>query len=173
MFVQAPSNLGQFEACALVSQDFEVLIHQILFWWDPPSATNRPVHIFTPLQNYTPFDVSSSSYFSWLQGPANSQDVGKLGRAFGVGGLGSALQVVVVNGVPITTIGPTWPYVAVGGFGSVGSLATEMWGYQDPPFRLKPFSLCCVQAVNGAVPAGQFLNLNFYYSERVPQGDVG
>lgn len=172
MFVQAQGNLGQIEACALSSQDLEVLIHRIEFWWDPPSATQRPVHLFTPLQNYTPFDAASNAYFAWWEGPANSQDVGKLGRAFGVGGLGTGLQVVNVNGVPITTIGPTLPSIQTGLFGIV-AVSAGFWEFQDPPFRLKPFTMACVQSVNALVGATDFLNVNFYYSERVPQGDTG
>jgi len=172
LLVQANSNVGQIEACALVSQTHEVLIHKIEFWWDPATSVSRPVHLFTPLQNYTPFDVSSAAFFAWFQGPANANDVGKLGHAFGVGGLGSGLQVVVVNGVPITTIGPAYPHLLTGVFATLQGVQ-PIWTFQDPPFRLKPFSMACVQSTNQLVESGHVLNVNFFYSERVAQGDVG
>lgn len=177
MLVQAAGNLGQIEACALVAQDNEVLIHKIEFWWTTVfSLVSRPVHIFTPLQTYTPFDVASNAYFSWWQGPANVGDEGKLGRTFGAGGLGSAHQVVNVNGVPITTFGPSFDYEVMG-LGAVDVAmrrpAVKIWDFQDPPFRLKPGVMACVQSVSPAIGAGDTLNVNFYYSEREPQGDFG
>ncbi len=173
MFVQAASNLGQIEACALVAQDREVLIHKIEFWWDPAAAANRPVHIFTPLQAYNPFDAAVNAYFAWWQGKAVAQDIGQLGGTFGMGGLGTGLQAVIVNMAPVITIGPSFPSLTLGAFGAARQTVQPIWSFQDPPWRLKPFTMACVQSVNALVGAGQFLNVNFYYTERLPQGESG
>jgi hypothetical protein len=178
MLVQSSvGNGAKLLACALVAQDREVLIHKIDFHYQALSTILRGVHIFTPLQNYNPFNVNSAAYFAWLQGPANVNDVGKLGRSFGIGGAGNAHQVVVVNGVPVTTFGPFYQYeyhsVFVLGAGFNNEKPNRvLWSHQDPPFRLKPFSMCCVQEI-WAGAAGDLLDVNFFYSERVPQGDVG
>ena len=174
MFLQATGDAVNIPACALVAQADEVLIHRIEFFWKHIRTLTRPVHIFTPLQNYTPFDVSSNAYFAWWQGKAVAQDRGQLGGTFGVGGYGSAHQVVVVNAVPITTFGPTYDWeILMTAVGVAEQPVRRIWSFQDPPFRLKPFTMACVQSVFAGLGATEVLNVNFFYSERPAQGDVG
>ena len=174
MFTQATGDALNIPACALHAQRDEVLIHKVEFFWTQIRTLSRPVHIFTPLQTYNPFDASGNAFFAWWQGKAVAQDRGQLGGTFGVGGYGTAHQVVNVGGVPITTFGPSydWEFWLGAGFGTAQQPARQIWGYQDPPFRLKPFSMACVQS-NFAAMGGDTLNVNWYYSERPSQGDVG
>lgn len=174
MFTQAAGDAVNIPACALVAQADEVLIHKVEFFWKQIRTLSRPVHIFTPLQAYTPFDISSNAYFSWWQGKAVAQDRGQLGGTFGVGGYGSAHQVINVNGVPTTTFGPTydWEFWLGAAFGTAEQPARVIHSFQDPPFRLKPFTMACVQSAFAAMGT-DVLNVNWYYSERPVQGDVG
>ncbi len=179
MFVQITGDAVNIPACALVAQADEVLIHRIEFFWSQIRTLSRPVHLFTPLQNYNPFDVAlpvpPAAHFAWWQGKAVAQDVGQLGGTFGVGGYGTAHQVINVNGVPTVTFGPTydWEFWLGGAFGTAQQPARVIWTFQDPPFRLKPFTMACVQSVFAGMGAAEHLNVNFFYSERPSQGDVG
>ena len=174
MFAQSIGDGVNLRAVALVAQAREVLIHRVEAWSDEAISPAALWHIFTPLQAYNPFNVGApAAFFSWMQGKAVAQDVGQLGNTFGMAGHGNAHQVVVVNGVPVTTFGPTrsWSTIGLGG-GWVTYEPVHFWGFQDPPFRLKPFTMLCVQDINvGRLNAD--LNVNFWYSERTAQGDVG
>lgn len=176
MFVQAVADGVNLPACALSTQEREVLVHKVEFTSNFVNPNLEYYHLFTPLQTYTPFDVASGAFFAWVQGRATSQDRGQLGNTFGVGGLGSAHQVVVVNAVPVTTFGPllAWEQLFLGGLHSVvvTNAPKTFWSFQDPPIRLKPFTLLCVQST-GVPIINTTLNVSFWYSERPPQGDVG
>jgi hypothetical protein len=166
--------VGTIVACGLVATVHEVLIHRIEWYMQLVSVFPTTVHLFTPLQTYTPFDVASNAFFAWWQGAANAGDTGKLGRTFGAGGLGSAHQVVNVNGVPITTFGPSQTGEQfLGGSWALTREPKQLWGAQDPPFRLKPGAMAVVQGVAVSAGSSDVLTVNFWYTERAPQGDVG
>jgi len=175
LFIQSPAGDGvNLLACSIEAQQREVLVHKIEFSWTGASITGHTVHVFTQLQTYNPYDISSFLSLPWLQTKVRQGDAGQLGSVFGLSGLGSALQVVNVPPFgPITTIGPTYPSGIV--FGTGGAFHNKpavIWDFQNPPIRLKPFQSIVVQEPLFSL-VGSFLNVNFYYSEREPQGDVG
>lgn len=177
MFVQGVGDGVNITACALAAQARDVLVHKIDFWVDAITTREPTVHIFTPLQTYDPFDVSLQNiFFPWFQGAARAppndpfgQATGTLGDPIGLAGLASGLMSVIVNGVAITAIGPTYPFIV----GSGGGEARPIWGFQDPPIRVRPFQRLCVQTTIGnMLGLNQPLNVSFWYSDRREQGQV-
>ncbi len=182
MFVQAQGDALNLGACVLAAQQFDVLVHKVEFWVDAISTRAPTVHLFTPLQTYDPFDVALQNvFFPWFQGPASAPPdnpfgaaTGRLSAAIGIAGLGSALMALIVNGVPVTAIGPTYAFTRWTTF--VGSQPSEhrvIWGFQDPPIRLRPFQRLCVQTLLPIMlGVGHPLNVNFYYTERSEEGQL-
>lgn len=161
-----PNRLG---ACSLVTQEKEALVHRVHVWIQTTGATLFvPYHLFTPLQAYDPHQFNPALVLPWLQ-PITSGVAGRLSRSFGLIGEQDFFQVVTVNGAPHTSIGPANP-----GFSAVTQPAppTEIWTFQDPPIRLRPFTRVTVQSLV-QIPAVGSLNVSFYYTERDDQGPVG
>ena len=136
-----------------------------------------PVQMFTPLQNYglvggasnplIPNPVNPAIYFPWLQ-PVNQGDAGRLSRSVALAGAISGQQLVSVNGVPTTSIGPIMQTLSVG---NVGLLFGNYWpqyhgSSYTPPLRLKPFTRLALQMTVSGGSGGNHISANFYYSER-------
>ena len=182
MFCQALGDGVNLGAVLLGAQERDVLVHQVEAWVDAITTREPTFHMFTPLQTYDPFDAALQNiFFPWFQGaaraPANDpfgQATGTLGSPIGLGGLGSALMVVIVNGVPITAIGPVTPYEKWTTFvGAGGGTKRILWSFQDPPIRLRPFQRLCVQCpIGNMLGDSQPLNVNFFYTDRREQGQV-
>jgi len=176
MFCQVTGDGVNLGACQIGAERVELLVHQVEFWVDAITTRAPTVHLFTPLQTYDPFDVAGPTiFFPWFQGPAVAppgnplgQATGALSTAVGRSGLGSALMSVIVNGVPVVAIGPTYPYERWTTFvGAGGGTMRKIWTFQDPPLRIRPFQNLTVQTLLGIMlGAGQPLNVNFYWSER-------
>jgi len=158
--------------------DLEVLI------WDVQATVlnngvpdELPVHLFTPLQDFAllggatnpliPNPVLPFLYFPWLQ-PVSQPESGRLSQTLSQAGATSGLQVVSVNGIPTTSIGPIRNSQAVAGsalfFG--GLLWNRFYSSSyRPPLRLKPETRVAVQTTV-ADTRGLALGANFIYSER-------
>jgi len=170
LFVQVPgtATVGRLGAVSIVAQELEVLVHGIDVWLDANVSTFFSVHLFSPLQTYAPTAINTTLQLPWLQ-PVQPGEPGRLSRAFGMGGERDAgLQSVIVNGIAFTTIGPTFQIWG----GLVTRDVNQVWRLQDPPLRLKPFQSMTIQVL-AQMSVGRFLNVNWYYSERTFQGDVG
>ncbi len=177
MFMQQPGTAvaNRLASCSLVTQEREVLVHKVEAYLSViagPNAVVANFHLFTPVQGYIPAAVNVAIVFPWLATMVDEFDAGRLPRAVGVvGDTDAGLMVVTVNGAPHTAIGPAY-HVAT----SPVSLDTKnlqvLWGFQDPPIRIKPFKLFTVQMLD-QLPAAFALNMNVYFTERPFQGDVG
>lgn len=190
MLVQAPlrSASGGHLSCTLRTGETSALVRRVEFWLDSNSPALQShlgfaVHMITPSDAYDPFDRDAfGSFFPWVQGGKRGGRLLNLPRAFGEAGTASALQTVTVNGVPIITIGPTIKFeqiftiAPIGGHPVLPNKPGVFIDYQDPPLRLKPLQRLLVQfAVFAPDPAPNtlLLNVNFWWSERPDEGDVG
>jgi hypothetical protein len=178
MYVQADRPAGggaDHIACTIEAQDKELLIHRVEGWITKNGQVDTvPIHCFTPLQAYNPTVNNTSIWFPWLQTPVEQPaDPARLPSAFGLGGLNPVQQVININGVPFTCIGP----VSTARFGLFGTLigGQLFWHAQDPPLHVRPFSTLAVQSTLAVGGVGQLwhLNVNFYFSEREDVGRVG
>lgn len=170
MFMQQPgtATLNRLGACSLVAQEKELLVHKIEAWFTTTSASGLVgLHLFTPLQAYAPTAINPALVLPWLQ-PVKPGQPGRLSRAIGVAGETDAgLMTVTVNGAPHTAIGPVQTNIA-----QTFSPPVEVWGFQDPPLRVKPLQQLTIQSLN-QIPTNTLLNVNWFWTERVFQGDVG
>jgi len=121
-------------------------------------------HLFTPLQNYNPAAVGPALVFPWLQ-PVQPPQPARLSESVGLVGDAPFLQVVTVNGLPHTSVGPLMQK-------GVNSPSKVHWDSQDPPWRLKPLQLLTFQTLT-QIPVGNSINVSFWFTERDAQGDVG
>ena len=177
MYVQGDRAAGagvDHVAATLEAQRREVLVWRVDAWLERNGGIDvTPLHIFSPLQAYNPTANNTSIWFPWLQTPVEQPaDPARLPEAFGLGGHVPGLQVVNINGVPFTCIGPAQSGL-VGLFG--GARMQAHWWFQDPPLHVRPFATLAVQTVLAVGGAGNLytLNANFYYSEREDVGRVG
>lgn len=176
LFMQQPGTAvpGRLGACTLLTQRKEAIVHKIeaqLTIISASPGTIANVHLFTPIFPYLPTAVNAFIVFPWLQ-PISAPDPGRLARSFGlIGETDAGLQVVTVDGAPHTSVGPSYSlgtYAA----GLVGGRRHVLWSFQDPPLRVKPGQQLTVQLLD-VLPAALALQVNFYFSEREFQGDVG
>jgi hypothetical protein len=152
----------------LVAGDKELLVHR-LDVWDGGLTGLTSVHLFTPLQTYDFAAVNPGIWLPWLQTPYDDKATpARLPTAFVGSGKNAALQTLIVNGVPFTTVGPN--------YNTAPSAFRQqiLWAFQDPPIRVHPQQELVVQGTAAAGWTGaHILNVNFYFSEREPQGNVG
>jgi hypothetical protein len=160
------------EGVGLVAANSEVLVHKIEAWIDGGFGSGT-AHLFTPLQTYNFAAIGPAIFLPWLQMPYDSKSTpARLPAAFIGAGANAALQTLIVNGTPFTTVGPT--YKLTREFATSHRAPEVLWSAQDPPLRLHPQQELVVQATDfNQFPAGTALNVNFYFSEREPQGSVG
>lgn len=177
MFMQQPGTAvaNRLASCSLVTQEREVLVHKAECYLTVTAGVQTILgnaHLFTPVQGYIPAAVNVAIVFPWLATMVDEFDPGRLSRAVGVvGDTDAGLMVVTVNGAPHTAIGPAYNlWGSLGSFGS--STIAPLWGFQDPPIRVKPFKLFTVQMLD-QLPANFALNMNVYFTERPFQGDIG
>lgn len=176
-FTQIPGTAvaNRLGACSLVPQVAEVLVHKIEARYIGIGQGQHPFHLFTPLQAYAPTAINAALVLPWMQ-PVKPGQPGRLSSTiFVTGETDAGLMVVTVNGAPHTAIGPAYTLSSQGialVAAPFSSHPTVLWGFQDPPLRVKPGQQLTVQAT-AAIPLNFFLNVNWFYSERVFQGDVG
>ena len=184
LFAQSPGDGINLAAAVLnAPPDRDVLVHKVEFFVDSAFIGNThslPFHLFTPLAGYDPVAIAPGGFFAWLQMGAPPGASALVGRAFSTVGLAAAHQTVVLNGVPIVTFGPiaqTPRLQSVPGADGVDAgtsgFINGFWAFQDPPLRILAGGRLCVQDAVGVLAIGEFLNVNFWYSEREPQGGVG
>ncbi len=183
-----------FSACQLTAPpDVECLIHKVEFHVQATDNVNdeldRTFHIFSPLEGYDPVQVFPGAFFAWLQMGAVDGTTSNQGLTFAQGGSNAAHQTVILNGVPIVTFGPlarthrsytsATPTEGISIANASANFLQGFWFFQDPPLRLKPLARLCVQQADTFFPGtveisrGHILTVNFWYSERAAQGDVG
>ena len=166
---------NRLAACTLLAGDLEVLVHKIecqVVIVGVTAGNIIPVHIFTPLQGYLPTAVNVALVLPWLQTMVRPQDPGRLARAVGlIGETDAGLMVVTVNGAPHVAVGPSYS-LSTYAAGMAGGRRHVLWGFQDPPLRLKPFMQLSVQTL-AQMPTSIAIQVNIFYTERVFQGDVG
>ncbi len=188
------SAIDGLSACQLTAPpNVECLVHRVEFHVQAVDNVNdafdRTFHIFSPLEGYDPVAINPGAFFAWLQMSAVDGTTSLQGLTFATGGSALTHQTVILNGVPIVTFGPlartTQSFVRGADGLSVGNASAAflhgMWTFQDPPLRLKPLARLCVQQAdtffpfipNGGGERGHILSVNFWYSEREAQGDVG
>ena len=173
LFMQQPGTViaNRLGACSLNTQENEALVHRVDVHFSSSLVTlGFDCHLFSPLQTYDPHEHNPFIGFPWLQ-PISFGEPGRLSRSFGLEGEQDTLQVVVVNTVAHVTVGPVLR-AASSAAGVPGAHGGNLWGFQDPPWRLRPFTQLTVQMLV-QLPVGYFLNVAFYYSERSDQGPVG
>lgn len=171
-FTQQPgtATANRLGAVSMVPQRKEALVHRIEISIVSALARTHNFHLFTPLQVYFPTAINSNLILPWLQ-PVKPGQPGRLADTLFVNGETDAgLMVVTVNGLPHTAIGPSYQAASVVALGQMARIVA--WDYQNPPLRVKPGQQLTVQATT-QMPTGLFLNVNWYFSERVFQGDVG
>jgi hypothetical protein len=128
-----------------------------------------PIHLFTPLTPaYNPHSSPATIplHFPWLQTPASFGDEVALSRVHGDAGGNPALQVVTVNGVATTSIGPSvWTITGHGLAGEEHMPFAELGpGPTAPPLRVKPGQRLTVQHL---ISQGLLtLQANFWFSQR-------
>lgn len=169
------ATVGRLGACTLLAGQLEVLVHKIecqLVITGVTAGNIIPVHLFTPLQGYLPTAVNVALVLPWLQTMVRPQDPGRLAQAVGlIGETDAGLMVVTVNGAPHVAVGPSYSintYAA----GMAGGRRHVLWGFQDPPLRIKPGEQLSVQTL-AQMPTSIAIQVNIFYTERVFQGDVG
>lgn len=181
MFVQGekPRGVGAQHICAtLEAQRKELLVYRVdAKLMSMSLASDNPVHIFSPLQNYNPHATSDGAadttiWFPWLQSMVEQPgDPARMPEAFGLGGYNATMQVVTINGVPFTSVGP----ISGGQSMALDHGSAVFWEFQDPPLRVRPFATLCVQSTL-ALTGGStdwYLNCNFWFVEREDVGRVG
>lgn len=167
---------NRFLSVVLFTQRKEVLIYRInacLLQLGFPEA--EPMHVFTPLQGYNPVLNNATFWLPWLQTGLLPGEPGHLGETFALAGDNAAFQIVVVNGAPHNCIGPVHygPWWAALGGGAGFSRTQKLWGGDDPPLRIPPFSGVAVQTAAAVNGVNYTLDVSFYYAEREDQGRVG
>lgn len=177
MFTQVPGTavVNRLGACTILPQAKEILVHRITAQLSSSTSLVHNIHLFTPLQAYAPTALNAALVLPWLQ-PVKPGQAGRLAETIGVTGETDAgLMVVVVNGAPHTAIGPLFVISALQ-VGLVGTLSakapTVLWDYQNPPLRVKPGQQLTVQ-VTTQLPNTTLLDVNWWWTERIFQGDVG
>lgn len=184
-----PGGIGPvYPAASLHAQRKELLVHRIQATlriggsWS--SVPGYGFHLFSPLQTYVPELNRAAIWFPWAQTMVEPADAGQLSEGFGLTGDNAAQQVVLVNGVPYTSIGPVgfapWVITFVGATGGGYAYSAQpelqtLWSFQDPPLRVRPFSALTVQTTSAMGPSGSIwtLDVNWWYSEREDVGRVG
>lgn len=174
----------RYVCCGINAGSREVLVHEVTAWVDPHSIVyGWPYHLMTCHRNYFPAAIGTSLWFPWLNTTTRSDYDISLPHAFGFAGEVANLQTVNVppHGA-ITCVGKTLTTeLQTPGAGSttIGNHRT-FWSYQDPPIRIKPYVRLIVQSAidqQAFLPVPGVLNLplnvNFIFSERDAQGDVG
>ena len=158
---------GNLASCSLVAGSKELLVHRVGVTYNGSVAPRTLVgHLFTPLQTYNPAAIGPALVFPWLQ-PVQPGEPARLASAVGLVGDAAFLQVVTVNGLPNTSIGPITQM-------QVNARSLVAWGDngQDPPYRVKPLQLLTFQSLL-QLPVGNSINISFWFTERDAQGDVG
>lgn len=172
VFGQRISDGINHSGVGLLAGTREVIVHKVEVWIDSAGA-NHVFHMFTPLQGYNAFAVLPTIALPWLQmgyqGPVQPVF---FPEAFVLAGGAPALQTIIVNGAGFVTTGPVYRWHNAGVVGAIPGSPTIIWGFQDPPLRLHPQQEIVVQGAT-LFGAGAILNVNFYFSEREPQGNVG
>lgn len=165
-FGQETGDNVNLSGVGLVAGNNEVLVHRIHAWVTGAIVTPT-LHLFTPLQTYNFAAINPGIWLPWLQMAYDDKATpARLPEAFIGSGKNAALQTLVVNGVPFTTVGPVY-------LRAVTSFETPpIWSEQDPPLRLHPQQELVVQTTT-AHGFANVLNVNFYFSEREAQGNVG
>lgn len=187
MRMEVVTDGANFPAMFLQAGDVDVLVYRVDWWMDDVNFGNSEgwgAHLFTPLPNYQPADPGAGpvfSYFPWLLGGRVWGSLGTLPDMVGFAGHNAALPQVNIAGIGlITTIGPqsraahVITAIVAGGGGPTAVPHGELtaWSFQDPPFRLMPYTRLCVQATE-VITANRRMIANFYFSVRPPQGGVG
>jgi hypothetical protein len=171
-FGQSFGDAVNHQAVGLLAGNREVLVHKVEAWVDLSLVGGDPFHMFTPLQGYDSFAIAPVIFLPWLQmGYEGPVQAALLPQAFLLAGRAAALQTILVNGVPFTTIGPSYQHMIRVTSGATRTLIT-LWSMQDPPLRLLPQQQLVVQSAT-VWPLGRILDVNFYFSEREAQGSVG
>lgn len=182
LFVQQ-SDVGDtgYQSCSLLAQSEELLVHKLEFWCIS-AATGNPiatgVHAFTPVSPYNPAMLGTGLYYSWLSTPSGYGSSFSIGRGLGIAGANAALQTVLVSGAPVATIGPSYRQGSVLISGQGGGMADfgpkQIWGFQDPPLRVRPFTMLTLQTTSAwTTPFNLVLNVNFFYTQKEDEGLVG
>lgn len=177
--------------CVLQAGRQEVLVHEVTAWLDPVHAlgnSGAAFHLMTCHQNYQPVQFNTSIWYPWLMATTRSDRDLTLAYALGGGGEAGAHQTILTPTGVVTCYGkvvphhltytpaPPWAHtpVVVNPCGGI-----PVWKFSDPPLRLKPYVALVYQSavdLEAAFPGlalGLPLNVNFIFSEREDQGDVG
>jgi hypothetical protein len=174
-FHQGFANINTYAAVELVAQRRRLRVYRVTAWEGLSTAifnptNNRGLHLFTPLQTYDPTVLNRTLQFPWLQTGYLPGQAGYLGEAFTLGGANVALQVVTVNGVNYTAIGPAFIH---GGSTALASSSRDhehvLWDSQDPPLLVQPFTSLCVQSWAPAGANNYHVSASFIYSEEVEE----
>lgn len=176
--VCSPPLNGNLQSVSLFNQsaDQELLVWRVEsnFVDGVSEQISRPfqMHIFTPLQTYDPASLPSAIpfFFPWLQPVAPPESARLSPNAFLIAGSNPAIQVVTINGVPTSSIGPILHPAAdaTSGFFSVGvaPVWSRFWQAGDvPPIRVRPGQRLTVQSLFPAF-GNDHLEANFWWSER-------
>lgn len=172
--------------CVLTAGRQEVLVHEVTAWTDPAHAWGNAgwaYHLMTCHYNYNPVSTNIYSlWYPWLMASTRSDKDLVLAYALGASGRTAALQTVTTPAGLVTCYGKTLPTeTQTPGAGSTALRAggaVEFWKMSDPPLRLKPYVQLMVQSnldqfTTQAGSVGLPFNVNFVFSERQDQGDVG
>ena len=156
---------GNLASCSIVAANKELLVHRIGVTYNGSVAPRTLIgHVFTPLQGYNPALVGPALVFPWLQ-PVRPGEPARLAAAVGLIGDNPGFQVVIVNGLPHSSVGPITQM-------QVNARSLVAWSGSDPPYRVKPFQLLTFQSLT-QIPVGNSINISFWFTERAAQGDVG
>lgn len=176
LYIQSRDNPAgnEYLGAELVAQRKELLVHRIratMLIGASAGPLGQGCHVMTPLQTYDPTVNVPTIWFPWFQSGYRAGQAANLPEAFGLGGTNPALQVVVINGVPFTSLGPVSFQSYATAVGQPQLFNIDLWTHQDPPLRVHPFQSCCVQTIQPATGGGSVdtLNVNFWFSERDPQ----
>lgn len=174
---QGDTGDSGYQSCSILAPAEELLIHKLEFWAISSSSANPigvGVHVFTPLPPYNPALLGLGAYYSWASSPSEPGRY-SIGRGIGVAGANASLQSILVSGAPVNTIGPHYRQgrvVGTGGFEHFGPHV--IWNFQDPPLRVRPYSMLTVQTTSSwTTPHSLLLNVNFWYSQKEDEGIVG
>lgn len=132
------------------------------------------LHQFTPIGNYNPHVIPGATpiFLPWFQ-PAKA--TGELARFPLAGhldaGSNAALDVVTVNGVPVTVVGPVMTMRqgrTQAGSSVAGGLSNMEFGLNvdAPPFRVKPGERVTIQTLEPHSSSFTTLRVVVWYSER-------
>lgn len=173
-----------YACCLLQAGRQEVLVHEVTMWLGNHAQSRQgwSYHLMTCHQNYNPVAQDLYSiWYPWLMSSTRSDRDLVLSYALGGSGDVANLQTIGTPTGPVTCYGKTLMVQQIivpigGGIDQGGGLT--FWKFSDPPLRLKPYVTLIVQsAVDqfGIQPLTVNLpmNVNFIFSEREEQGDVG